>query len=135
MESLTVSRTLDATVDDVADVMGDTESFVRASGYDEVRTEGGRLHIENRVGIANLELVARIVEEGPSLEYVQEEGIFEAMRTAYAVEEDDDGVTVTARTEFAVDAGIVGEFLDATVVKRQRRKELTTQLDYLEAHV
>lgn len=43
-----------------------------------------------------------------------------------------DATDVTATTRFALDVRLIGEFLDATVIERQRRKELNAQLDYLE---
>ncbi|MFB6302365.1 MAG: hypothetical protein ABEH78_05840 [Haloferacaceae archaeon] len=43
------------------------------------------------------------------------------------------GSEVTATTRFAVGAGPIGDVLDATIVGRQRRRELTAQLDWLEA--
>ncbi|SDY75892.1 hypothetical protein SAMN05216564_10994 [Halopenitus persicus] len=64
---------------------------------------------------------------------MQQEGIFEAMTTSYTVTAADGGSEVTATTEFALDVAIVGDVLDATVIKRQRRRELEAQFDWLEA--
>ena len=38
-------------------------------------------------------------------------------------------------TEFALDVEVVGATLDATIIARQRRKELERQFDYLERAV
>jgi hypothetical protein len=54
------------------------------------------------------------------------------METRYELLERGGGTEVRATTEFAVDVALVGEILDATVIKRQRRKELEAQFDYLE---
>lgn len=43
------------------------------------------------------------------------------------------GTEVVATTDCALDLAVVGEFLDATVIKRQRRIELEAQFDYLES--
>jgi hypothetical protein len=132
MQTVSVERHLNGDVDTVRDAMADVEAFMLAAGFDEVSLDGRDLHIANRVGIAKLELELRVVDGDAPLEYVQESGIFREMRTRYAVEESDGGVTVRATTDFAVDVGLVGEFLDATVIKRQRKKELNAQFDYLE---
>lgn len=55
------------------------------------------------------------------------------MRTSHVVSEVPHGSEVTATTRFAVGAGPIGDVLDATIVGRQRRRELTAQLDWLEA--
>ncbi|WP_251133223.1 hypothetical protein [Halorubrum sp. 2020YC2] len=41
---------------------------------------------------------------------------------------------MTATTAFALDVAVIGDFLDATVIERQRRAELSAQFDWLEAH-
>jgi len=53
------------------------------------------------------------------------------MQTVYTVTEVDGGSEVTATTEFALDVALVGEILDTTVIKRQRRHELESQFDRL----
>ncbi|MFW5934441.1 MAG: hypothetical protein ACOCQL_01170 [Halolamina sp.] len=40
---------------------------------------------------------------------------------------------VTDRREFGADVALVGKLLDATVNKRQRRRELAQQFDWLDA--
>jgi len=57
------------------------------------------------------------------------------MRTAYTVTSDPNGSEVVATTEFALDVAIIGDVLDSTVIKRQRRTELTAQFDWLEEMV
>jgi len=137
MERVTVARTLDADPDAVRDLIADVEPFMRAGGFDAVRVDGDRLELENTVGLFEVELVREIVDDADAiLASEQRDGIFESMRTDYRVEETGDGATVTATTTFeAVDLPVVGTVLDATVVKRQRRKELEEQFDYLEAQL
>lgn len=53
------------------------------------------------------------------------------METRYVVSPVEGGTEVTAVTEFAVDVSLVGGLLDATVVGRQRRRELADQLDWV----
>jgi hypothetical protein len=59
-------------------------------------------------------------------------GIFETMETRYTLSGTGAGVTVTAVTEFALDVDLVGSILDGTIITRQRKKELSSQFDYLE---
>ncbi len=128
-----MTRTLDADPDAVRDLIGDVEPFMRAGGFDAVRVDGDRLELENTVGLFEVELVLDVVDADAVLAYEQRDGIFESMRTAYRVEDGPGGATVTATTTFeAVDLPVVGKVLDATVVKRQRRKELEEQFDYLD---
>jgi len=42
------------------------------------------------------------------------------------------GTEVVATIGFALDVGLVGGLLDATIIKRQRRRELNAQFDALE---
>ncbi|WP_096388949.1 SRPBCC family protein [Halopenitus persicus] len=144
MQSVTLTRWIDADPTSVADAMADLEPFMAAAGFDEVTVDGDRIAVANRVGIATIELTLEVTEgldgddsladaEPPfTLEYVQREGIFEAMTTSYTVTAADGGSEVTATTEFALDVAIVGDVLDATVIKRQRRRELEAQFDWLE---
>jgi hypothetical protein len=133
MQTVTVTRTLDAPPDEIRDAMLDLEPFTRAAGFDEVDVDGRTIRVANRVGIATIELELAVVDDPDAdLAYEQRAGIFESMRTAYTLAPASDGTTVTATTEFALDVAVVGELLDATVIKRQRRKELEAQFDYLE---
>jgi carbon monoxide dehydrogenase subunit G len=130
MESVTVSRTLDATPAAVRAAMEDVGPFMAAAGFDEVDVEGDTLRITNRVGILTL----AVVDDAESdLAYEQRDGIFDEMRTAYAVTATPEGSEVTATTDFALDIAVVGDALDATVIKRQRAKELEAQFDWLES--
>ncbi|MDY6817395.1 MAG: SRPBCC family protein [Halobacteriales archaeon] len=136
MQSITVSRRIDVPYDTVVAAIEDTQSFMEAAGFDSVTVDGSSLHIENTVGLFGLEIALdlRLIEDDEALlAYEQEAGIFETMTTRYTVDEiPGDGVEVTATTDFAVDAAVIGELLDATLIKRQRRHELEAQFDYLE---
>jgi hypothetical protein len=94
--------------------------------------DGDHLHLENQVGLATVELDLRVVERPDAdLAYEQADGFFETMDTVYTVEPVDGGTEVTATTDFELDVALVGAILDATVIKRQRRHELTSQFDWL----
>ncbi|NHN42772.1 SRPBCC family protein [Halorubellus sp. JP-L1] len=132
METVTVSRTVDVDADRVRAAMTDVGPFMRAAEFSEVTVDGDVVHIANRVGLATIELTLEVVDEPDTvLTYEQRDGIFEEMVTRYTLEETPDGVEVEATTEFAVQARLVGPLLDATVVSRQRRRELDAQFDYL----
>lgn len=166
MESVTVSRTIDAPVEAVEAEMADLESFMLSAGFDEVSVEGDRMTLVMGFTILRMKLVLDLVESDEhDVVYEQHEGPFEFMRTWYDVEtagdgdisgEDSDGASsgddassgdhaddassgdrtvVSATTEFQLRAPAVGSLLDATVIKRQRRKELNAQFDHLEEQV
>lgn len=133
MQTVTVTRTIDAPPEAVERELADLEPFMEAGGFTEVHVDGDRIDIRNAVGIISIELTLDVVDrEGTSLTYVQRDGIFSEMETRYVVEARDDGCEVTATTEFEVDVQYLGPVFDATVVKRQRRLELDRQFDYLE---
>lgn len=133
MERVTVSRDIDAPPDELQSAMTDVAAFMRAAGFDEVEVDGDRISITNHVGVLTIELdLRRIDEPDAALAYEQVDGIFETMETRYALEAADGGTIVTATTEFALDASLVGPILDATIIARQRRRELDAQFDYLE---
>ncbi|WP_115863944.1 SRPBCC family protein [Halorussus litoreus] len=132
MDSVTVSRQLDAHPDEVAELVTELEPFVRAAGFDEVAVDGEEIRVANEVRPKRIELVLDTYDApGTVLAYEQREGIFETMTTEYALEPADGGMRVVATTEFALDAAVVGSLLDATVIKMQRKRELTAQFDYL----
>lgn len=136
MQSISVSRRVDAPPDRVRAAMADLEGFMLGAGFTEVTVEGDEIHLENRVGLATVTLDLRVVEHADAaLAYEQADGMFESMTTEYTVEAVDGGSEITATTEFALDLALVGEILDATVIKRQRRSELEAQFDWLEAQV
>ena len=136
MATVTVTRTVDAPQAAVRAVMEDIESFVRAGGFDEVTVEDGQIHLVNSVGLATLELTADLVDSDAVLAYEARESIFETMHTSYRLDDAGAaGTRVEATTTFELDVSLVGELLDATVVSRQRRRELVGQLDYLESAV
>lgn len=133
MNSVTLSRSIDASPETVREAMTDLGPFMKASGFDEVTVDGETIRVGNRVGIASIELILEIVDDPDvDLAYEQRDGIFEEMRTEYAVVSRSDGSELTATTEFALDVPVVGDVLDSTIIKRQRRKELSAQFDWLE---
>lgn len=138
MDSVTLSRHLNAEPAAVRERIRDVEPLMRAGGFDEVVVDGDRVEITNRVGIATIELGLELFEDPDAvLAYRQREGegVFEEMVTNYTATPGDGGTIVTASTEFAVDVGLVGELLDATVISRQRRREIEAQFDWLEAEL
>lgn len=132
METVTVTRTVDAPPDAVAERLTDVEALMTAAGFDEVVVDDDRVRVVNHVGLATMELTVELVDADAALAYEQVDGIFDEMVTTYELAEADDGTAVTATTEFAVGARFVGDLLDATVISRQRRRELTAQLEYLD---
>lgn len=143
MQSISLRREISAPPDSIRDAILNLEPFIRAAGIDEVtvvdaefdenRALGGTIEIANAVGLLRIELSLAVVDRpGAVLAYEQREGIFETMDTEYRLEERPGGTAVTATTEFALDASFVGPIFDATVVKRQRRRELENQFDHLQ---
>ncbi|WP_050032684.1 hypothetical protein [Halorubrum halophilum] len=136
MDSVTLSRTIDASPIVVRESMSRLDQFMRASGFDAVFVDGEIIRVANEVGIATIELTLELVDRPDAdLAYEQRDGIFEEMRTAYTITPTPNGSEVIATTEFALDVAIIGDVLDSTVIKRQRRKELTSQFDWLEEAV
>lgn len=138
MESVTVTRDIEASPDALRALITDVGPFMRAAGFDSVEVEDDTIRLGNTVGLFfEVELTLDVVERDDAvLAYEQREGIFDEMTTVYTVEDRGGGdrATVTATTEFAVGVKFAGPAFDATVVKRQRRLELTEQFDYLEAN-
>ena len=135
MQTVTVSRRVDAPPEQVRAAMDDLEAFMLAAGFTEVTVDGETLHLENQVGLATVTLDLRLVDGEADLAYEQADGFFETMDTEYRVEAVDGGSEVTATTDFELDVALVGQILDATVIKRQRRHELESQFDWLEDEV
>ena len=139
MHSVTVTRTIDSDPEAIAEAMTDVGPFMTAAGFDEVAVDGDRIEVANAVGIATIELTLERVDtdalEKPHADgafaYEQREGIFEEMVTSYSLSSVADGTEVEATTTFALDVAVVGDLLDATVIDRQRRRELEAQLDWL----
>ncbi len=116
--------------------MADLEAFTAAAGFDDVVVEGDTVTITNHVGFLELSLELVVTTDDPeTLVLEQTDGIFESMTTRYTVSGDSESCEVTAETEFALDVAIVGQVLDSTVIERQRTRELTGQLDWLERQV
>jgi len=132
METVTVTETLDGDPDRLREAITDVGPFMRAAEFDDVAVDGDIVRITNHVGLATLELELVVVEDSDAvLAYEQRDGIFDEMVTRYTLTETDDGVEVEATTDFAIQARLIGPVLDATVVSRQRRRELRAQFDYL----
>jgi len=136
MESITITRTIDAAPADVRAAMADVGPFMAAAGFDDVAVEGETIRVRNRVGIATIELTLERVDDAEhDFAYEQREGLFEEMRTTYTVTAAPAGSEISATTDFALDIALVGDVLDSTVIKRQRRTELEAQFDWLERAV
>jgi hypothetical protein len=134
MDSVSVGRQFDAPAATVRDATVDLEPFVRSAGFDEVAVDGDAIDVAKRVGPIRIELALAVVDDPASvLAYERREGIFDAMRTTYALSGRPDGTEMAATTDFALGLALVGGLLDATVIERQRRAELEAQLDYLES--
>jgi hypothetical protein len=133
MATVSVRRELDVDGETVRERVHDVEAFMRAAGFDEVRRDGRRVGVSNSVGPVTIELELDLYDDPDAeLAYRQRECIFESMNTTYAVTDAGDATVVAAQTGFSFDVAVVGSALDATVIKRQRRRELNAQLDYLE---
>jgi hypothetical protein len=143
MESISLSREIAASSDAVRDRILDLEAFMSAAEFDEVtvtgpefdgeRATGGSIEIANTVGFLRIELSLAVLDQpGSILAYEQRDGIFETMTTEYQLTENSGKTTVTVTTDFALDASFVGPIFDATVIKRQRRREIEHQFDYLQ---
>ncbi|QSG14130.1 SRPBCC family protein [Halapricum desulfuricans] len=131
METFELQQTVDAPIGDVRAAMLDLEPFMLASGFDEIEIDGDVLEISKALGLLKISLTLRRLDDPESvLAFEQVDGIFESMTTSYSLADRDGQTVVTARTEFALDAP-GGSILDGTVVKRQRRKEITGQFEYL----
>jgi hypothetical protein len=134
MQSITVSRTIDASPSAVRSKVHDVEPFIRASGFDTVDVDGDTITVANRMGPTTIELTLAVVDDDSSdFAFEQREGLFDEMRTTYTIESTENGCEITATTEFGIDVALVGGLLDATVIKRQRRNELDAQFDWLES--
>lgn len=136
MERVSLTRTVDADPETVTDLLTDVEPFMRAAGFDDVTVDGDTVVIKNHVGLFQIELVVELIETDAVLSYEQRDGIFESMTTDYTVEAADGGTEVTATTEYtALDLPVLGTMIDATIVSRQRSKELNRQFDWLDEQV
>jgi hypothetical protein len=134
MQSITISRDLSASPDEVRPLVQDVEPFMRAAGFSTVEVDGDSLTIGKGFAVAKIQLDLRLLEEPDTvLAYEQADGVFEQMWTGYVLEETAAGCRVSATTDFELDVAAVGSILDATVIRRQRTKELEAQFDYLEA--
>lgn len=136
MQTISLSRDYDTDPEDVRALVEDVKAFTEAGGFDEVDVDGTRIKLRNGVGIATMELTLEIdTEADAALAYRQEEGIFAEMETRYEVEQTATGSRLTGTTSFELDVGLVGDILDATVIKRQRRKEIEAQFDWVEENL
>ena len=143
MQSVSFSREITAPEDAVRETILDLEPFMLSAEFDEVtvtdatfgegRATGGQIDIGNSVGFLRIELSLAVVDRpGTVLAYEQRDGIFETMSTEYRIAPGAEGTTVSVRTEFALAASFVGPIFDATVIRRQRRREIESQFDYLQ---
>lgn len=133
MEEVTVQRGLSAPPDGVRNAVQDVKPFMQAAGFDEVHVDNNTIRVSNQVGIVSIELTLEVVDHSDAdLAYQQQDGLFEEMQTTYTITPSDPETKISATTSFALDIAIVGEVLDSTIIKRQRRKELSAQFDWLE---
>ncbi|MFB6228066.1 MAG: SRPBCC family protein [Halobacteriales archaeon] len=143
MQSVSFSREIAAPEDPVREAILDLESFMLGADFEEVtvtnatfadgRATGGHIDIANSVGFLQIELSLAVIDRpGIVLAYEQRDGIFETMTTEYRLAEGSNGTTVSVETEFALDASFVGPIFDATVIKRQRRREIENQFEYIQ---
>lgn len=135
MQTVTVTREVAADPSAVEQVLADVGPFTEAGGFDEVTVDGDVVELENRVGLATMTLTLERIEDDADLALRMRDGIFSEMEARYDVEPTDEGSLVTATTDFELGKSVVGDFLDATVIRRQRTKELEAQMDYLEEQV
>ena len=132
METVSVSREISGPAESIRELMSDYKSFFEGAGFDEVRVDDNRVEIGNSVGLLSVDLELEVIDTEADLAYRQLEGIFKNMQTRFELEEKNGKTAVTATTDFELDANIVGPILDATIVSKQRKKEINKQLDYLE---
>jgi len=132
MATVSLSRRFDAAPETLRERITDVESFMYGADFDAVDRTGTTLTLENSVGLATIELEVELVDDPDAvLAYEHRDGIFEEMTTRYELTPRGDHTELTATTDFEVDVALVGLILDATVIKRQRRRELAAQFDYL----
>lgn len=132
MERVVCSRDTDRSPAAVRDDLQDVVRLTEAAGFDTVERDGDTVHVENRVGLARVEMTFRLRPSSDAdLAYEQVEGLFDEMVTRYEVTATEDGTRVDVETEFELGVSLLGDVLDATVIRRQRRDELTDQLDWL----
>ena len=136
MQTVTVRRECDADVDAVRAAMSDVEPFIRAAGFDSVAVDGDEITVRKEFGVTDVELrLERFDDPDTDLAYRQRAGMFEEMVTTYTIFDREDGSEIIAETEFSLDVAVVGELLDATFIKFQRRRELNAQFDWIEDRV
>lgn len=144
METVSLTRSIEAPEDSVRSEIFELGPFMRAAGFDEVtvtdtdfdddRVTAGTIEIANSVGFLRIQLSLAVIDRpGAVLAYEQREGIFESMTTVYRLDTTEETTSVDVKTDFALDAAFIGPIFDATVVKRQRRSEIANQLDYLQS--
>ncbi|MFB6132833.1 MAG: hypothetical protein ABEJ44_05445 [Halanaeroarchaeum sp.] len=136
MARVSASRRIEAPPPIVESVIrDDVAGFVAAGGFDEVRSEGDVLAMSRNLGLASLELEVRVDHDADVvLAFEAVDGLFEQMRTEYAVENADEGSRITAWTEFTL-GGFLGEALDETLVSTQRKREFEDQFEYVQRRV
>lgn len=132
METVSLSRTIEASDSVVRELVTDVGPFIEAAGFDDVRVEDDIVDITNHVGLLTVELTLRVIDTDDVLAYEQVDGIFQEMVTRYTLEETAGGVEVGATTEYALDVDVVGSLLDSTIIARQRKRELSAQFDHLQ---
>lgn len=132
METVSLSRSIEAPESAVRDLVTDVGPFMESAGFDDVVVDGDTVTITNHVGLLTIELELRVIETDHVLAYEQIEGVFDEMVTRYTLAETPAGVEIEATTEYALDVDLVGSILDSTIIARQRKRELSSQFDALQ---
>jgi carbon monoxide dehydrogenase subunit G len=132
MERVTCTREIDRPAAAVREDIDDVTALTESAGFDSVHRDDDTITVTNTVGLAQLELTFRLRETDADLAYEMTDGLFEEMTTWYDVEATgEQSCRVEITTAFTLGRGVLGDVLDATVIRRQRESELTAQLDWL----
>ncbi|MFB6185507.1 MAG: SRPBCC family protein [Halobacteriaceae archaeon] len=132
MNSVTITETFEADIETIDSIITDIKPFLEGAGFDAVTIENRQINITNHVGLLEISLALKQIEKGDAtLAFKQIDGIFSEMETYYSTIPTEDGTKVTAHTDFELDKGVVGSFLNATIVTAQRKRELRSQMKYI----
>ncbi|MFB6187265.1 MAG: SRPBCC family protein, partial [Halobacteriaceae archaeon] len=72
MESVSVSRQIDGSIESISSAIHDVKPFMKAAGFDEVIVDGSTIIVANQVGPIHIELTLKIRDvDGAALFYEQ----------------------------------------------------------------